>query len=283
MRLLTELPEMIPLRRHLQTIVWLGLCVISPNPALAFEQAVPRYALVIGNAGYSYSPLKNALNDASDIAFALAKLDYQVTLERDLEHDDFLGVIKKFYAQIQSQDAISIFYYAGHALQIDSINYLIPVKSPIVDRSTLEAKSFSLDKLLFVIRESRGEQNIIILDACRSNPFRDQGEAGTQISGIRELAGGLAPMDAPANTLVAYATEPGNVSSDGTGRNGTYTRALLEYISESIPAEELFKKVRKDVMNATRNQQIPWEHSSLTKEFYFGPPVNEEITDIISF
>ncbi len=254
------------------------------NNAVAFEESVPRYALVIGNSSYLQAPLKNTINDATDMASALKRLNYRVTLEIDLEQGEIFEVVRRFYQQIKSKKAITIFYYAGHAVQVDNTNYLIPVRSSIQNIATLRSNSFALSKLLFVIKESPSNQNIIVLDACRDNPFYGQAESKSNTGEtLNHLFRGLAPVEAPVNTLVAYATEPGNVSSDGAGRNGTYTAALLNHISESIPAEELFKKVRKEVISATNQRQIPWEHSSLTQRFYFGPPVNDEISDIVSF
>jgi uncharacterized caspase-like protein len=254
------------------------------NSAFAYEEAVPRYALVIGNSGYRHAPLKNTVNDARDMAAALGQLEYKVTLKIDLRQGEFVDVVKQFYGQVKSKNSISIFYYAGHAVQVENTNYLIPVQSAIQDIATLRAKSFALSKLLYIIKNSPGDQNIIVLDACRDNPFRAQGASTTgNVDQFAGLLGGLAPVEAPANTLVAYSTEPGNVASDGAGRNGAYTAALLKHIAEPILAEELFKKVRKDVIKATKHRQTPWEHSSLTHRFYFGPPVNEEISDIVSF
>ncbi len=267
---------MVPMIRSIKTLMLLPL-LLAPV-AEAYQEPAPRHALVIGNSAYRQAPLANAKNDAVDIAAALEALDYRVTLELDLEADELEAIVKRFYRRIDAERAITIFYYAGHAVQLDNSNYLLPINAGIDDVESLENSAFVLDRLLYFIKQSRAEQNVIVLDACRDNPFGDDG--GTR---LRRLAGGLAPVEAPANTLVAYATEPGSVSSDGSGRNGVYTEALLRHIGQSIPAEELFKKVRKDVMRATGRAQIPWEHSSLTQKFYFGPPANEEVSDIVSF
>lgn len=259
------------------------LALLFSVQAAAYEKPVPRYALVIGNANYGFASLPNTANDATDMAAALEALDYKVTLAFDLNPEKMATVVQAFYHQIDSEDAIAIFYYAGHAIQLNNTNYLIPIDADISDLNSLELNAFSMDQLLYSIKISPSQQNVIVLDACRDNPFQQDGSETGAESDIFKLSGGLAPLEAPYNTLVAYATEPGNIASDGTGRNGTYTKALLEYISESMPAAELFRKVRNTVIKATNKQQIPWEHSSLTQEFYFGPPVNRAIGDIISF
>jgi uncharacterized caspase-like protein len=259
------------------------LALLLSGQSAAYEKAVPRYALVIGNANYSFASLPNTANDATDIAAALEALDYRVTLAFDLNPEQMAKVVREFYQQISSDEAIAIFYYAGHAIQLDNTNYLIPIDADISDINSLELNAFSLDQLLYSIKISPGKQNVIVLDACRDNPFRQDNLENNNEVGIFNLSGGLAPLEAPSNTLVAYATEPGGIASDGKGRNGTYTKALLKYMSKSMPAAELFRKVRNSVIKATNKKQIPWEHSSLTQEFYFGPPVNQAISDIISF
>ena len=128
------------------------------------------------------------------------------------------------------------------------------------------------------MKSNVSSQNVIVLDACRNNPFAAQ--SGSALAGLND---GLAAIDPPANTLVAYATEPGGVALDGRDRNGVYTAALLKYIREPLQAEDFFRKVRREVMSTTSRQQIPWEHSSLTREFYFGPPANQSVSDIVSF
>jgi uncharacterized caspase-like protein len=255
----------------------------------AFEEIVPRYALVIGNANYSFSPLKNPINDANDMASKLESLRYQVTLATDQNPQQMRTIIEQFYASITEPDAISVFYYAGHAIQADNVNYLIPVNAQISTVELMTERALSFNTLLTQLRGAASQQNIIILDACRNNPFKvakttSTGRSLTNLDAkVVALSSGLAPIKAPTGTLIAYATEPGNIALDGRGDNGTYTSALLKYIDSSETAEELFKKVRKAVLRKTKNKQTPWEHSSLIDKFYFMPPSNEEIPDIISF
>lgn len=269
-----------------------GLLLLPPV-AMAYEEALPRYALIIGNGDYDFSPLANPANDASDMAEKLRKLRYKVTLVTNQEPGEFRKTVAGFYQSITESNAVSLFYYAGHAVQLRNKNYLIPVKAEVNSEADIRRLAYPMNDLFAALKRSNSEQNIIILDACRNNPFEVR--AGTEgnrglarvtrekSKKLSELAVGLAPVEAPPGTLVAYATEPGNVAEDGRGRNGTYTRALLRHISKAETAEALFKKVRKDVLRETRNRQTPWEHSSLLETFYFSPPKNREVPNFVTF
>jgi len=249
-------------------------------PCFAYNESLPRYALVIGNGHYDLAPLKNPANDAKDIAEKLRKLRYRTTLATNLNPQQFRETVAEFYDSIAESNAVSVFYYAGHGVQMRNTNYLIPVEVAIDNPAQLIANAFPISELLTALTDSASEQNIIILDACRNNPFK---QTKKTTSHLMELQQGLAPAEAPPGTLIAYATEPGNVAEDGRGRNGTYTMALLRHITKSETAEELFKKVRKDVLSATDNRQTPWEHSSLLETFYFAPPKNKKIPNILNF
>ena len=267
--------------------------MLSTTMALAYEEALPRYALIIGNSNYHFAPLKNPANDARDMAKKLRKLRYRVTLATDQESEQLRTSVVDFYNSIEETNAVSLFYYAGHAVQLGNSNYLIPESAQISSEDDILRMAYSIDDLLSSLRNSYSDQNIIILDACRNNPFMvgesSEGTRGlawvdlSQKKGFSEFAGGLAPVEAPPGTLVAYATEPGNVAEDGKGRNGTYTKALLRHIGKAETAEALFKKVRKDVLKQTRRQQTPWEHSSLVETFYFSPPKTREVPNIVAF
>ena len=277
--------------RKTRTLHWVfGIALISFTQAsFAFETTAPRYALIIGNSDYKFSPLKNPSNDAKDMASTLKSIRYNVTVGLNQNPEQFTKLVDDFYRNIKEENAISIFYYAGHAIQSNNINYLIPVNAKISSHKALKTKAFSTEDLLKSLKHSASKQNIIILDACRNNPFElskpDEKSRGFTVSDkkLSSLPRGLAPIEAPTGTLIAYSTEPGNTASDGKGSNGTYTSSLLRHITKSETAEALFKEVRRDVLNATHNRQTPWEHSSLTEKFYFIPPSNEEIPDIISF
>jgi len=265
------------------------ILILFSTSVFSYEEVLPRYALIIGNANYTFSPLKNPLNDANDMASTLRALRYDVTVALNQNPDQLRQSVSRFYNSIKEHNAISLFYYAGHAIQSNNVNYLIPVNANITSFERMKSQALSVNKVLTALKQSPSNQNIIILDACRNNPFEVNSDRKNKRSlvindeKLLNLPHGLAPVEAPTGTLIAYATEPGNTAADGKGSNGTYTSALLRHIRKSETAEALFKEVRKDVLEVTRNRQTPWEHSSLIEKFYFMPPSNEEIPDIVSF
>lgn len=247
-------------------------------------------ALLIGNADYAYAPLKNPLNDASDLGRRLNSIGFETTVIANPHYEEFRSAIRSFYQEVSKDpETLSVFYYAGHAVQMNNVNYLIPIDAEIRDQLTLVQASISINDLLKDMAHTRNQQNLIILDACRDNPFseirsEDKGR-GIEMpdDAVRQLQHGLAPVEAPAGTIIAYATAPGSVAKDGKGRNGTYTKYLLKHLNEHRPVEEVFKRVRKDVVKASKGEQIPWEHSSLYKTVYFYPPRNDAIPEIGGF
>ena len=244
----------------------------------AEDEKLERFALVIGNQNYKASPLRNALNDARSISDALAELGFRVSILEDANAVSMTNTINNFYAQARnhkSTNKLAVVYYAGHAIQVNQANYLIPLNIKFDSQDTFITSLYHLSDLFSQMQNSPGLQNIVILDACRDNPFKGSFE--------RPLAEGLAPVKAPAGTLIAFATEPGGLASDGKRGNGVYTKHLLRYLPESISVEEVFKKVRSGVAKDTRNNQIPWEHSSLLNEVYFSPPKNKNLPNIVVF
>lgn len=265
------------------------LGVLAPH---SFADDNTKLALLIGNADYSYAPLKNPINDITDLGKALDKLGFDVTILENPSYQQSLTSIDSFYKKIAlDYEATTVFYYAGHAVQMNNMNYMIPVDAKIIDSKSLAEQSVSINHLLKAMQQTINRKNLVILDACRNNPFAIK--QSKQLSAARSLPAvnkqlldiddGLAPVEAPAGTIIAYATEPGNVAKDGSGRNGTYTKYLLRHMRKHVTIEEVFKKVRKDVVAATKGQQIPWEHSSLYKTVYFYPPRNKAMPDIGGF
>ena len=245
---------------------------------IAFAGETNRYALVIGNESYKIGALDNPINDAKDISRYLDELDFKVTTLLDAGSEDMENAISNFYGKIKNSKAASVFYYAGHAMQINNVNYLLPVNVKVSSENALLSSSVSLNFLLKTLHQAESRANILILDACRNNPFAIS-SGGSTTSAVK----GLAPVEAPPGTFVAYSTEPGRVASDGKGRNGTYTKHLLRHIKTAEDIEAMFKSVRKDVMRETNQKQIPWEHSSLYSTFLFKKNDARELPTIPSF
>ena len=228
--------------------------------------ALPRIALVIGNTNYAEAPLKNPGNDAKAIAGELQKVGFQVNLKLDAGRNDMIEAIRSFSGELAKKKGVGIFYYAGHGAQLAWKNYLIPVDAEIDRIEDMQTKTVELNSLLEGIVKAQNPMNVIILDACRDNPF------GTKVNSQQR---GLAQFDAPPDSLLAYATSPGNTAADGEGANGLYTENLLREIGvPEAKIEDVFKRVRLAVRRKSEGRQIPWESTSLEEDFYFIPPAS---------
>lgn len=217
-------------------------------------------ALVIGNSKYKEKSLANPANDANDMAETLRELGFDVIAKIDVTQKEMNRSIVQFGEKLNAS-TIALFYYAGHGMQVKGKNYLIPVDAEIATENSVRAETVDVDTVLDQL--NRSPLSIVILDACRNNPFERR---------FRSAGGGLAAIDAPKGTLIAYATSPGSVASDGKGRNGLYTHELLKAMrTPGLSVERMFKEVRKHVTQASGDTQTPWEMSSLTGEFYFKP------------
>ena len=215
-------------------------------------------ALVIGNSAYKNSPLANPVNDAKDMAATLRRLGFDVIEKTNASQKDMNLAIVHFGEKLRA-DTVALFFYAGHGMQVKGKNYVIPVDAQINSEATVRAMAVDVDTVMDQLAVS--PMNIVILDACRNNPFERR---------FRSTSGGLAQMDAPKGSLIAYATAPGKVAADGESRNGLYTQELLKHIqTPGLPLEAVFKRVRNGVMAASGEAQTPWESSSLTGDFYF--------------
>jgi uncharacterized caspase-like protein len=221
--------------------------------------AEERVALVIGNARYQGIPLRNPINDANAVADRLRALGFAVDLKTDVSQREMTRAISRFGTRLKT-GSVALFYFAGHGLQVKGRNFLVPVDAEIMTEASVRSEAVDLDLLLEQLGPAR--LSMVILDACRNNPFEGR---------FRSLRGsGLAQVDAPKGTLIAYATAPGKVAADGETNHGVYTSALLEALDISgLKVEEIFKRVRVNVARSTGNLQIPWEASSLTGDFYF--------------
>lgn len=229
----------------------------------ADPQLERRFALVVGNGSYAAAPLSNPVNDARDIAAALRECGFEVTLRENLTQNEMKKEIRAFGRKIKG-GGVSLFYFAGHGIQVSGSNYLIPVGADITTEEQVEYEAVELGMVLAEMKAARAKTNIIILDACRNNPYE---------RAFRSTIYGLALTNAPTGTLIAYATAPGTVAADGTGRNGVFTQEVLNHIRvPGLTIENLFKRVRVAVQARTNGRQVPWENSSLSVDFYFMPP-----------
>lgn len=238
-----------------------GIKLIQPDNPYPAPKA--RMALVIGNSRYqNVNKLANPANDARDIAAALTRLGFTVILEFNLAHRTMEEALARFSARLKLQGAVGLFYYAGHGIQFDGTNYLLPIDAKLHKPSDIRFEAINLTRVLEQMNSVDNDLNIVILDACRNNPF------GGSFRGINR---GLAQVNAPSGTILAYATAPGDVAADGDNRNGVYTQHLLNHIeTPGLSIESFFKKVRQGVMAQTEDNQVPWESSSLLGEFYFA-------------
>ncbi|WP_332459796.1 caspase family protein [Croceicoccus marinus] len=229
-------------------------------------------ALVIGNAKYAHaSKLKNPGHDAEDVAEVLERCGFDVTLLNDATHRQMDKTLKRFKATLADQD-VGLFFFAGHGFQIDGDNYLAAVDTEVEDEIDAKHSSLSLNRVIAQMEKTDTSTNIIILDACRDNPF--------ERSWHRGVARGLAAVYAPRGTMIAFSTSPGQFADDGKGRNGAYTAALLEHIdAQDCSIEAMFKRVRNTLSAATSGKQISWEHTSLAGEFYFNLGIAKLITE----
>ncbi len=222
----------------------------------------PRRALVIGNSRYVFGTLANPGNDARAIADQLKAIGFQVTLGVDLPQSDMMAAIRAYGESLAREKPIGLFYFAGHGMQLSWRNYLFPVDAKVDRLEDVQARCVDVNAVIDGIAKATNPMNVVILDACRDNPF----ERNLQQKGLSQL-------DAPPDTLLAYATAPGNVASDGAGEHGLYTENLLREMKvPDTKIEDVFKRVRLAVRRTSNGQQIPWESTSLEQDFYFLPP-----------
>ncbi|TNE36769.1 MAG: hypothetical protein EP347_10105 [Alphaproteobacteria bacterium] len=243
------------------------LCLLSGHPAYAEK----RVALVIGNASYEYGPLKNPINDAKLVSATLESLGFKVIQEYDLDEDGIERAVIRFGRELDSVDTIGLFYYAGHGAQVNGENYLIPVGSKIEVQDDLYVEAVPVSDLLSIMERAPNRTNILILDACRNNPYPASTRSGTR---------GLAKIDAPPETLIAYATMPGGVAVDGDGANSPFTEALSKAMQvPGLRAEDVIREAAKSV-NQSYPTQRPWLEGLLLNDFYFTPPSAEQVAQM---
>src|SRR6476661_2276089 len=262
----------------LGALLLVGLAALGP-PRSAFAEAMDRpanvgnpvglngpeqrIALVIGNSNYqNVARLPNPANDAKAVAELLNTAGFEVISATDLNHNQMIEVMQDFSAKIAGRGAntVAMVYYAGHGVQLAGENYLVPVDARISSEPELVDGSVRLVDVMATLDAIPSRMRIVILDACRNNPFPTLNDAGR----------GLAIVDAPNGSIVGYSTAPGTEALDGVGNHSPYTDAFLRLAHEkNVPIEQLFKRVRLEVNNSTDGRQTPWESSSLTSDFYF--------------
>ncbi len=231
-------------------------------------QRQQRIALVIGNGAYLEEPLDNPVNDATDVAKALRELGFEVILLQNKELRGMEDAIEDFSRQLR-QGGVGVFYYAGHGVQVNGENYLVPLRARLSYQKDVRYEAVPLGKVLNAMEEAQTDVNIVIIDACRDNPFYRRWRSRSRGSGAVR---GLAPVQSARGTLIAFATAPGEFAEDGEGENSPFTLHLLRHIkTPNLPVELMFKKVRAAVEQETNRRQTPWEQSSLVGEFSFYP------------
>lgn len=219
-----------------------------------------RVALVIGNSNYRTHPLRNPTNDANDVSNALKSSGFQVIDLRDASLQQMRAGVRQFGDRLINND-VGLVYYSGHGVEVKGRNYFIPVNADIQREDEIADQGLDVNLVLEKMSTAGKGVNILIVDACRDDPFGRS---------FRSSSRGLANMDAPRGTIIAYATSPGKVASDGDGRNSPYTKNLVRAMQQpNKPIEQVFKEVRRAVQEETKNQQTPWENTSLSGDFYF--------------
>ena len=260
----------------MRIVVAIGI-VLASGAAFAYDvvSGETRTALIIGNANYREAPLRNPVNDAEAVASALKALGFEIIYRQNTSQREMVDAMREF-ARRATKSQVRLFFYAGHGVQLRGRNYLMPVDAEIQTEDDIVARGADVTKLLDRLSGMSSGVNLVVLDACRNNPFvpsvaqlADSRRVRTR--GLGPQAAGLAPLQAPSGTLIAFSTAPGSVAIDNPQqRNSVYTKHLLANLrTPGMPIERLFKQVRVAVAQETQQQQVPWETSSLMGEFCF--------------
>ena len=244
----------------MRAVAFAALAASIPVGAAA---AADRVALAVGNGAYEHTGrLRNPVNDATDMAAALRRLGFETVVAIDVGVDGFDDRIAEF-EEAAAGASVSLFFYAGHGLQVDGVNYLVPVDARLERRQDLRRRAVALDDVTDVMR---ARVNLVFLDACRNNTL------ARSLGGTRAATRGLARVERTDGMLVAYATEPGGVAEDGSGRNSPWTAALLEHIgTPGLSVDDMLSEAAGTVRARTGGRQRPWKDSSLASVFRFVP------------
>lgn len=251
----------------------LWLCLLVMTAGLVAPAAAKNYALLFGNSSYSIGQLDNPANDAQDLANVLRSIGFDTTIKLNQDGDGMKNAIREFGEKLKNNDGIALFFFAGHGVQVNGENYLLPVGFPFRNEQEVEKNAVQANMVLRYMEDSKNRVNVVVLDACRNNPFIKTRSLKTR---------GLAPMDAPSGSLVAFSTAPGTEASDGSGRNGLYTKHLMANMKmPGMTIEQVFKRTREGVETESEREigrkQSPREESSLKGgDMYFVQPVAKE-------
>lgn len=251
--------------------LFIGVLISFVLMAPAAHAAQERVALVIGNGAYiNATKLNNPVNDAGDIAQALRKIGFDVVEGRDLDKRAMEAKILEFGRKLDRAN-IALFFYAGHGMQVGGRNFLIPTDAKLERAGDLNFETLDVS-LVLAQMEAEKRVNLVFLDACRDNPLARTFARSLGASRSAAIGRGLASIQSAVGTMIAYATQPDNVALDGTGRNSPFTAAMLKHIATpGLEIRSLMTRVRADVLEATRQQQLPWDHSSLIGEVVLVP------------
>ncbi len=253
------MPRLLKIR--IASAAFQAIAVFACALAAVHAQAADRVALLVGNNQYAATPLRNAVNDARDLSEALKELGFTVIVRENASRREMIEGIREFGQALEGAST-ALFFYAGHAMQFKDRNYLIPIDAAMGSEEDITFFSVEIGQIFDRMDRARTRFNFIILDACRDNPFA---------ASFKLTSAGLAQMSSPSGTLIAYATAPGSVAADGYGRNGIYTKHILQNIRVAdLPVEIMFKRVREGVERETRKLQTPWDSSSLKGDFAFN-------------
>lgn len=240
---------------------FLILLLIAFSSASFAQPKENRVALVVGNSAYKSSPLRNPTNDAKDMAVKLKSMGFTVIERSNLTVKQIGSTLREFRAKL-TPASVALVFYAGHGLQIKGENYLPAVDADITGEDDVPTQSLAVRQIMDVLGDAKTRLNLVFLDACRNNPFARS---------FRSASDGLNRVNAPSGTLISFATRPGSVASDGAGRNGLYTGALLQQMSDQgQPIEQVLKKVVSQVKAGSNNQQEPWMEGSIEGDFCFA-------------
>jgi uncharacterized caspase-like protein len=255
---------------RLKQIIFAVLVALALS-ATASHAATQRLALVIGNNAYTDGLLKNPINDARAMATTLRELGFEVRVLENADRTAMQRAVVEFGRKL-NQDTVGLFYFAGHGMQVRGANYLIPVKASIESEDEVEVEGVDVAYVMARMATAKNQFNIVILDACRNNPFQRS---------FRSVSNGLAAISAPTGTLIAYATAPGSVASDGDAANGIYTSELVKAIRQpGLSMEEAFKQARGGVIARTQGKQTPWESSSVVGNFVFKAAAPTQVASL---